>query len=132
MALPSLPFARFTSSRQLLPGSRENDVADLLTSFQGNIVALAGGARTGSPVLNATFCELTSVVTGSDSVQLPVAKVGLSVTVTNSGGNAAQVFANGTDTINGTAGTTGANLANNTTALFECTKNCVLKHYVSA
>lgn len=133
MGLPFLPFARFISSRQLLPGAFANGVSDLLTSFQGAIVALAGGARTAlTPVLNATFCEITTVANANDSVVLPIAKVGLNVTVTNSGANSAQVFGNGTDTVQGAAGSVGVALAAAATAEFSCTKNGVWKRYASA
>jgi hypothetical protein len=133
MPLPLLPFrTRYTTSKQLISGGRINEYADMLTSFQGGIVALAGGGRTGSPTLNAAFVELATVATGADSVQLPVAKVGLAITITNSGANSAQIFANGTDTINGTAGATGVALAAAATAEFICTKDGVWKRYVSS
>lgn len=135
MPLPNLPFARFTSSRQLIPGSRENDIADLFTSFQGAITALAGGARSAlTPVLNATFCEITTVVTGADSVVLPIAKVGLNITVTNSGANSAQVFANGTDVMfpGNVAGSVGLALAAAATADYVCTKAGRWTRYTSA
>lgn len=132
MGLPTLPFGRYTDSRQLLPGSMPNRVHDLLTSFQGAITALAGGGRAGSPTLNAAFCELTVVATGNDSVQLPIAKVGLTIVVTNSGASSAQIFANGTDTIQGTAGSVGVALAAAAVAMYRCTKDGVWKRFVSA
>ena len=130
--LPKLPFGRYTSSRQLLPGDALNRLHDLLTSFQGTITALAGGGRAGSPVLNAAYNEITVCATGSDSVQLPIAQVGLNITVTNSGAQSLQIFANGTDTINGTAGATGVALTATSVAEFTCTKVGIWRRYVSA
>lgn len=133
MALPNLPFSTLIPSRQLISGAHINGTNNLLTSFQGGIVALAGGALSAlTPILNAAFNEIGTVANANDSVVLPIAKVGLRVEVTNSGGASAQIFANGTDTINGTAGATGVALANTATALYICTKNGVWKRFVSA
>lgn len=133
MGLPILPWTPYTSSRQLISGNRINHISDLLTSFQGSITALAGGTRTANtPVLNAAFNEVTVCATDNDSVVLPVAKVGLRVEVTNSGAASLQIFGNGTDTINATAGSVGVALAAAAAALFICTKNGVWKRFVSA
>lgn len=136
--LPSLPFARFIPSRQLLPGSFANGLSDLLTSFQGAMVALAGGARNAlTPVLNATSCEVTTVANANDSVVLPIAKVGLTVTVLNSAANSLQIFANGTDVIitggnTSVAGSVGVALATLTTVEFYCNKNGRWTRYLAA
>lgn len=130
--LPVLPFGIFTQSKQLVSGLAMNRIHDLLSWFQGGVVALAGGGRAGSPVLDGAFVEIATVASGSDSVQLPIAKAGLRVCVTNSGANTAQVFGNGTDTIQGTAGSTGVTLAAAATAMYVCTKNGVWKRFVSA
>lgn len=133
MGLPNLPFARYLPSRQLIAGDHINKISDLTTSFEGSITALAGGALSAlTPILNAAFCELTTVASVADSVVLPKSQVGLIITVTNSGSNAAQVFANGTDTINGTAGNVGVALAAAATARYVCTKLGVWKRFVSA
>src|SRR5438309_11087586 len=105
MALPKLPFCTLLPSRQLVSGSHINGFNDMFQSFQGSIVALAGGARSAlTPILNAAYCEVTTVATGADSVILPVSAVGYVITVTNSGANSLQIFANGSDVINATAG----------------------------
>jgi len=133
MALPALPFKlRFTSSRQLLPGSLANNIMDMLTSFQGTITALAGGGFAGAPTLNAAFNEITVAATGGDSVALPLAQVGLAITITNSGASSVNVFPQPTDVIN--AGAAGASiaLAAAATADYVCTKTGVWKRYASA
>lgn len=132
MALPNLPFAIYTASKQLISGNHINNVNNLLTSFTGNLTALAGGALAGATPLNSAFCELTVVANANDSAILPPAKVGLRICVMNSGAASAQIFANGTDTINGTAGATGVALANGATALYVCTKNGVWRRFISA
>lgn len=129
--LPKLPFQVSTSSRQLLSGNHQNNVNSLLTSF-GQVTALAGGAlSTLTPVINNAFTEL-AVANNTDSVVLPVAKVGLRCCISNPTGNSAQVFANGTDTINGTAGNVGVALAGGAVAMYVCTKDGVWRRFVSA
>ncbi len=71
------------------------------------ITALASGGRTGSPVLVSGWNRLSVTANAADSVQLPVAAAGLQVTLINDGAAAAQVFAAGSDTIDGVAGATG-------------------------
>ena len=135
LTLPKLPFDILITSRQLVSGQHINYIGGLLTSFVGALTARAGGAQAGSPILDAAFNEITTVTSANDSVQLPIARVGLRVCVTNSGaGNSLQIFANqaGTDTINGTAGATGVALAQNATALFICTKTGVWRRFVSS
>lgn len=133
MGLPKLSLQRYTSSRQLVQGSDMNALNDLLASFLGGIVALAGGTRVAAtPVLNAANCEITTCATAADSAVLPKAKVGLDITVTNSGAASAQIFADGTDTIQGTAGSVGVALAPAATARYHCSKDGVWKRFVSA
>lgn len=131
--LPNLPFARLITSRQLVSGEHINKITDLLTSFEGSIVALAGGGLSAlTPILNAAYCELGTVATAADSVVLPKSQIGLIITVTNSGVASAQIFANGTDTINGTAGNVGVALAAGAVASYECTKLGVWKRFVGS
>lgn len=119
--LPNLPIQRYIPSRQLIAGSDVNSFNDLLTSFIGNIVALAGGALSAlTPILNAAYNEVTTVVTAADSVALPPAKVGLNITVTNSSANSMTVFASGTDTVSGGASQAHAAGA---TVDYNCRKN---------
>lgn len=105
--------------QRLEPGKRLADDDALNTAlatpqWQTNtgITALAGGGRTGAPVLVLGSNEVTTVASGADSVVLPVAVPGSVVFVVNAGANALQLFANGSDTINGTAGATGISVAN--------------------
>jgi len=133
MALPVLPFKlRFTSSRQLIPGDRVNAITDMLTSFAGAIIALAGGGFAGAPTINAAFNEITVAATGGDSVALPSAQVGLAITITNSGAQSVNVFPQPTDIINAGAAGAAIALAAAATADYVCTKTGVWKRYASA
>lgn len=137
MPLPKMPLNTQLPSRQLISGTHINAFNDLFQSFQGGIVALAGGGRPNSPVLNAANVELATVATGADSVQLPPAIVGLTITVTNSGAASAQIFGNGSDTIQSgattnAAGSVGVALAAASTAMFRCTKTGVWKRFLGA
>lgn len=106
--------------QRLEPGKRLADDDALNTAlatpqWQTNtgITALAGGGRTGAPALTLGSNEVTTVASGADSVVLPKAVPGSVVFVVNAGANAFQLFANGSDTINGTAGATGISVATN-------------------
>ena len=106
--------------QRLEPGKRLADDDALNTvlatpQWQTNtgITALAGGARNSStPVLVIGSNEVTTVASAADSVVLPVAIPGSVVFVANAGASSLQLFANGSDTINGTAGATGISVAN--------------------
>jgi hypothetical protein len=112
--------------QRLEPGKRLADDDALNTAlatpqWQTNtgITALAGGSRTGAPVLVLGSNEVTTVASGADSVVLPVAVPGSVVFVVNATASTSmQVFANGSDTINGTAGATGVAQAGSKSALY--------------
>lgn len=133
ITLPKLPFREiYTTGRQLLPGSRMNAYAGLLTSY-AEYTALAGGTLvTATPVLNAANANLTVVANANDSVCLPPAKAGLTITVVNNGAASAQIFASGTDTVAGAAGNVGVALANGATAMYKCIQDGVWKRFVAA
>lgn len=87
------------------------------------ITAKAGGGQATATVLAATCNNVVTVASAADSVQLPLAAAGLTVFVKNTHAtNAVQVFAaNGsTDTIDGTAGSTGTSLAATKAAVYFC------------
>lgn len=116
MSIPS----RVESGFRLFSGETLN--AALATpQWQSNsdIVALAGGGLSANtPVLVNGVNEVKTVASASDSVVLPPAAVGTVVFVANAGANAMQVFGNGSDTINGTAGSTGLSQASARSALY--------------
>jgi hypothetical protein len=124
MAIPN----RFQSGFRLEDGDAINK-ALATPQWQTNygITALAGGARNSStPVLVLGANTVTTVATAADSVVLPVATAGSVVWLRNAdAADAVQVFANGSDTINGTAGATGISVANGKTVLFVAATNNV-------
>lgn len=131
--LPSLPHKiKFTSSRQLIPGSRINSIDDQMNSYQG-LTALAGGTLTAlTPAIDCANVSLNVVANANDSVVLPAAKAGLDIYIVNNGAASAQIFGNGTDTINATAGNVGVALGNGAAAHFRCIKDGNWRRFVSA
>ena len=91
------------------------------------ITALAGGGRSSStPVLVLGSNVVTTVATAADSVVLPSAVAGSVVYLLNAdSADAVQVFANASDTINGTAGATGVSFAAAKRVLFIAVDNGV-------
>lgn len=94
---------------------------------QGNVTAAGGTQASATPIVQA----LANITSGTNGVLLPPAKAGLSITLANNAGAPVQVYATGTDTINGTAGATGvaqSNLATGTppqVAIYYCFTNGV-------
>jgi hypothetical protein len=112
------------------PGFRTIDGSDLNKAFAEpqwatytGITAQADGLRPGSPTLNPGINTVSTVAGAADSVQLPAANAGDVVVLRNAGANACQVFAYGSDTINGTAGSTGISVAANKTVMFFAANN---------
>jgi len=91
------------------------------------ITALAGGGLSSStPVLVNGVNVVTVVGTAADSVVLPSAVAGTIVYLLNAdSADAVQVFAQGSDTINGTAGATGVSYAAAKRVLFIAVTNNV-------
>jgi hypothetical protein len=72
---------------------------------QGNITAAGTNQGTATAITQA-MANVATVGSGT-GVVLPAAKAGAQITVANNGSNNLQVYGNGSDTINGTAGSTG-------------------------
>jgi|SRR5882757_3069229 len=139
MALPNLPFPTLITSKQLISGDLVNGLVALLTGTKTGIIALAGGVWSASNAqFSSAFNELTTVASPADSYNLPPAKSGLMICITNSGANAAQIFgALSTDTIQNGAATTvagnvGVSIAVNNTVQFISTKDGVWKRFIAA
>lgn len=78
------------------------------TSYTDAITAHAGGGRASAVAITTELSRVTTVGTAADSVVLPAAVAGMQLTIINAAAsNAMQVFASGSDTIDGTAGATG-------------------------
>lgn len=114
--------APFQTGFRLIDGNDLNaNFANPIRSSQTGITATAGGGQTNAFPLTAAISRVSFVVTAGDSVILPPAKVGAQMFVENAGANAMQVFATGTDTINGIAGSTGVSQAAGAFATYSCT-----------
>lgn len=108
------------------PGFRLIDGSDLNSMLAGSgylsspaLTAKAGGGQTNATPLPNLMHRVTVVGTANDSVALIPAIAGMFTFVNNSDAtDALQIFANGTDTINGIAGSTGISLPAGQSLLF--------------
>lgn len=112
-----------------LPGPRLIDGNDLnkmfildLASAEDAITAHAGGGQAAAYQLTAARNRVSVCATTNDSVALPPASIGASVTIRNDGAQSLQVFTKLGDlsTINGTAGATGVAVAAASTLTLCC------------
>lgn len=101
--------------------------ADGVTVFGKNqkiaadgLTATAGGGQALALQLSATFNTVTTVASSGDSVKTPIAMPGAFVVVRNDGANALQLFATGTDTIDGSAGAVGVSQGASTSVQYFC------------
>lgn len=86
-------------------------------SVTDGITAFAGGGKASATPLTSAVNRLSTVATGADSVLLPAVSandIGLEVEIINDGAAAAQVFGQGSDTIDAVATATGVALTNAT------------------
>jgi hypothetical protein len=90
------------------------------TTVATGITAHAGGGQASATQLTARINEVTTVATAADSVKLPVATPGETVTAINTTATAMQVFGTTPDTINGVATGTGVSVPAGKTADFVC------------
>lgn len=95
-------------------------VAGLFSVVTG-ITAYAGGGQGSATQLTGALNSVDTVATAADSVKLPVAVAGISITIVNTSANSLQVFGYGTDTINAVATGTGVAQAAGKTATYHCT-----------
>lgn len=95
-------------------------LANPVLSTQNAATAHAGGTRAAAFAISATLTNFTVVATAADSAVLPKALPGMVFYVTNNGAAAMTLYANGTDTINGTAGATGVSIVPGVFATLIC------------
>ena len=102
-------------------------------SYVDGVTAHAGGGRGSAVAISTILTRVTTVGTAADSVVLPVAAPGLELTLINAAAsNAMQVFANGSDTIDGTAGSTGYSQAAGKTVTYFSTAAAAWHKMISA
>ena len=107
----------------LINGQTLNNLFNLWTSsVEDAITATAGGTKAAAYQLTATVNRLSVVASAGDSVLLPKApSIGQMVQVINDGAQNADIYGNGTDTIDGVATATGVVLSAASRSLFVCT-----------
>jgi hypothetical protein len=84
-----------------------------------NTLTAAGTVRADALQLTASYNRLTTVASGT-GVILPSSNVGARIVIFNSGANAVKVYAQGIETIDGIAGSTGVTLTNALRCEFIC------------
>lgn len=106
-------FTIFLWPTPAVQGSAEGAISDTITAF-------AGGGRTSAVALVNGWNRISVCATNGDSVVLPAAAAGMMVTVINDGAANAQVFGNGSDTVDAVAGATGVVLTAAKRAIYFC------------
>jgi hypothetical protein len=95
------------------------------TESFNNLTAKAGGGIVGATPIDSMYCSVT-VATAGDSVILPDVTFfpggALIIEVSNISGVPMQVFAQGSNTINGQSGSTGLSQMGNSIVYYQCTK----------
>jgi hypothetical protein len=90
-------------------------------SFQNAITAFAGGGQGSAVQLTRSINRVTTVATAADSVKLPAATAGLSITVINAAAaNAMNVFPATGEAINALSANTALSVVANKTITFFC------------
>jgi hypothetical protein len=88
------------------------------TSAVNGITAFAGGGQASGTLIGATINRVTTVATIGDSLKLPLAAPGLSITVSNATSNSLNLFPGVGDAINGAAANAAYAIAGTKTAVF--------------
>ena len=89
-------------------------------SATSGITASATQTQAGATQLTTVFNRIDTNALANNAVKLLPGITGMQMTVYNNTANAAQVYASGTDTINGAAGSTGISLGAAKTGVFTC------------
>lgn len=91
-----------------------------VVASENGITATPSGTQINSYLITAPVTRVTTVTTTADGVSLPPSLAGQVYIVINSGANSMTVFGNGTDTIGGTAGSTGVAQAAAAVTMYIC------------
>lgn len=89
-------------------------------SAQAGIVARAGGGQANATQITKVFNRVVTVATAADSVKLPAAIPGASLTIANRGGASMNVFPQTGEFINALTVNSAFAMANNATSYFFC------------
>lgn len=127
------PTPQFPPGRQLPAGEDLNQIGAQWGSVDSGVTAGAGGTRALAYAIKAAQTQVSVVATANDAVVLPVAYPGCVACILNDdAADSLQVFANGSDTINATAGATGVALAAGAAAMFVCIVANKWRRFISA
>lgn len=88
-----------------------------LLRVSSNVAAATGTTRADASQLSGDFRRLSNVASGT-GVILPTGVIGMAITIVHSGANPVKVYANGSETIDGVAGSTGVTLTNGARCLY--------------
>lgn len=92
-------------------------------TYQSGLTAHAGGGQSSALALpSVAMVQVDTVASSDDSVKLPLATAGSMILVANAGASTLGVYGSGSDTINGTAGSSEYSIATNVSVLFFCAK----------
>jgi hypothetical protein len=119
MTLPSGPVPSFPNTIGLQDGRALNKLAGLIGSVS-TITAKAGGTKAAATEITGVKCLIDVCATNGDSALLPPGYPGLEVTIFNAGAANAQIFGNGSDTINEIATGTGVTQNAGISAVYTC------------
>lgn len=108
-----------TSSVRLTLGDTGNLTlaTGYLLRVSSNSGTATGTTRTDALQLSGDFKRLSTVASGT-GVILPTGVIGMAITIVHSGANPVKVYANGSETIDGVAGSTGVTLTNGNRCLY--------------
>lgn len=107
-------FPSFQRGSRLVDGGDLLDMAQRIFGVTTGITALAGGGQDGATQLNLGINRVDTVASGSDSVMLPPAVPGTTVTIYNNSANTLAVFGQGANMGGAAAGDTIAATNSNT------------------
>lgn len=95
-------------------------------SFNDAMTAKASGTQSNSTLIDSMFCRFSTVASANDGALLPPVNPfpggALSICVINTASNPMQVYAQGTDTINGVAAATGVSQMANSVVWYQSTQ----------
>lgn len=96
-------------------------VGSITQSDAPAITAAAGGGQANATPLTKQLNRVAIVATPGDSVLLPAAVAGMTISIVNDAANPMQVIGAGTDTINGVAAATGVAQMQKSIVYYSCT-----------
>lgn len=118
MAAVIVPYP-YQTGFQVVGGEKlNNKFAQPQYSTQQSVTA-AGTARASATAILAAVTNITTAA-ASTGVALPAGVPGLKYTIFNGGANTIKVYGNGSDTIDGIAGSTGVSLSNAARCNYYC------------